>query len=56
MLKTKTIAYLLILGFLLKTGLISIAYAAGETPACGMFEIRGDCELRKWMHLILETW
>ena len=52
-LKTKTIAYLLISGFLLKTGLISIAYAVGETPGCGMFEIREGCELGGRMHLIL---
>ena len=45
--------YLLILGFLLKSGLISIAYAAGKTPGCGMFEIREGCELAGWMHLIL---
>ncbi len=52
-LKMKTIAYLLISGFLLKTGFTSIAYAAGGTPGCGMFEIREGCELGGWMHLIL---
>jgi len=45
--------YLLILGFLVKSGLISIAYAAGETPGCDMFEIRESCELKGCIHLIL---
>lgn len=52
-LKMKTIAYLLISGFLLKAGFISAAYAAGGTPGCGMFEIKEGCELGGWMHLIL---
>ncbi|WP_316505951.1 hypothetical protein [Nitrosopumilus sp.] len=49
----KTIAYLLICGFLFKTGFISAAYAAVGTPGCGMFEIREGCELGGWMHLVL---
>ena len=52
-LKMKTIVYLLISGFLLKTGFISAVYAAGGTPGCGMFEIKEGCELGGWMHLIL---
>lgn len=51
--KMKTILYLLVFGFLFKTSFTSIAYAAGGTPGCGMFEIREGCELGGWMHLIL---
>ena len=39
-LKMKTIAYLLISGFLLKTGFTSIAYAADGTSGCGMLDQR----------------
>ena len=52
-LKMKTIAYLLISVFLLKTSFISAAYAASATPGCSMFEIKEGCELGGWMHLIL---
>ena len=51
--KQKIITYLLVLGFLLKISFTNIAYAAGGTPGCGMFEIREGCELGGWMHLIL---
>ena len=33
--------------------LMDVAYAAGGTPGCAMFEIREGCELGGWMHLIL---
>ncbi|MGB0856152.1 MAG: hypothetical protein ACPGQP_03930 [Nitrosopumilus sp.] len=49
----KTIVYLLVSIFLLKTGFTSVAYAAGGTPGCGMFEIKEGCELGGWLHLIL---
>ena len=52
-LKIKTIGLFIISGFLLKTGFLTAAYAAGGTPGCGMFEIREGCELGGWMHLIL---
>ena len=51
--KMNTIVYLLIFGFLFKTSFISMAYAAGGTPGCSMFEIKEGCELGGWMHLIL---
>ena len=52
-LKTRTIAYLLISGFLVQTSFTGVVYAAQGTPGCGMFEIKEGCELGGWMHLIL---
>ncbi len=52
-LKITTIAHIFMLGFLIKGISTNMAYAAGGTPGCGMFEIREGCELGGWMHLIL---
>ena len=41
------------LSFSINGILMNVAYAAGGTPGCGMFEIREGCELGGWMHLIL---
>ena len=51
--KLKIISCLFIFGFLVKTSFINVAYGAGGTPGCDMFEIRSGCELGGWMHLIL---
>ena len=51
--RIRTLAFFLLSVFLVKVGFTSLAFAAGGTPGCGMFEIKEGCELGGWMHLIL---
>ena len=48
----RTIALLVVTGFLFKAGITGIAYAAGQTSECGMFDIKENC-MGGWMHIIL---
>ena len=33
----------------------NIVYGAGVTEGCDMFELRSDCDLSGWMHLVLDS-
>ena len=48
----RTIAILVIVGFLFKAGITGAAYAAGQSSDCGMFDIKENC-MGGWMHIIL---